>query len=80
MHHICLMLRENTRRICRNISLPILGGSVFCKLLHMVFVCFVECPRKGSHVHPSVLVINEVDAGMETARAPAPAADGTGIT
>ena len=41
----------------------------------MGFVCFVEWPMKGSHIHPLVTVNDKLALGVETFLAPAPEKD-----
>ena len=36
----------------------------------MGFGCFTKCPRKGSNLHPLVLVIDEVASEISTAQSP----------
>ena len=47
-----LLPGENTRDICREVSLPTLGGVAFCKRWHLGYGCFEDCPRAASHIHP----------------------------
>ena len=63
-----LLLRENTQGVCQNAALPILGGVEFCKRWHMGLSCFREFPKKGSHVQPSVAVVEKFAQAMTRAR------------
>ena len=69
---------EKARGIYHNISLPIIGEAVFCKLWHMGRNCLLECPRRGSHVSPSAAIIYKVASAMSTAHAPLPETIGMG--
>ena len=60
-----LLLGENTPGVC------ILGGAAFCKRWHLGFSCFSKCPWKGSHIHPSVVVVDKVVVAIAMARSPA---------
>ena len=76
----CLRLLpgDNTRRICWNAALPLVGGTTFCKRWHVVRNCFSECPWRGSQVNPSAAIIDEVAAAMATACALLPETSGMG--
>ena len=37
IQHLHLLLGENTYRVCRNVTLPILGEAAFCKRWHLGF-------------------------------------------
>ena len=52
IQRLSLLPEENTRGICREVALPTLGGVAFCKRWHLGYVCFGDCPRSASHVHP----------------------------
>ena len=72
-----LLPGENTRGMCREVAFPTLGGVTFCKRWHLGHTCFRDCPRRASHTHPPVAIVDTVAALMEedrTARAPVPAA------
>ena len=69
IQHLHLLPVENTRGICREVSLPTLGGVAFCKRWHLVYGCFGDCPRAASHIHPPVLVVDKVAASLTAERA-----------
>ena len=73
-----LLPGENTQGICWNIALPIVGGGAFYKRRNMGWNCFLEFPRRGSHVSPLVAIINKMAAAMATTRVPQPATSGPG--
>ena len=68
----CLRLLpgDNTCGVFQNIALPILGGAELCKHWNLGFYCFIECPRKGSHIHPSTAVADKVTTEMASAWSP----------
>ena len=42
IQNLCLLSGDNTRGMCCNIALPVLGGAAFCNQWHMGFTCFAE--------------------------------------
>ena len=78
IQRLCLFPGENTRGVCRNVTLSILGGAAFCKHWHLGLSCFRDFPWKGSHIHPLVVVVvDKVSAAIAMNRSPAVGAVGS---
>ena len=75
-----LLPGENTQGMYREVALPTLGGVAFCKRWHLGYACFRDCPRAASHVHPPVVVVDEVAAAMMAERAAEDRSYGAGLT
>ena len=56
--------------VCRNVSISIVGGAVFCKRLHMVENCFLDFPWMGSRTIPLEGIVDEVAMAIATAYDP----------
>ena len=65
-----LLLGENTRGVCWNVVLTILGGAAFCKSWNLGFSCFSKGLQKGSHTQPLAAMVDKVSAAMAAAWSP----------
>ena len=61
---------DNTRDVLRNVALPTLGGSLWCKRWHHGGRCFSDCDRKGSHIPPTAVALKTVTTTLKLERAP----------
>ena len=62
IQRLCILNAENTRRMCRDVALPTLGGFAFFKRWHMSYTCFRDFPRAASHLHPTRDIVDKVTA------------------
>ena len=65
------LLDGESTRILRNVALPNINRTAFCKRWHMGMTCFANCPRARSHVNPTPAVVDTVAALLAVERAAA---------
>ena len=70
-HISILTLRagENTHDVLRNVAIPTLGVSVWCKCWHHGGRCFSGCDRRGSNIPPTAAALATVTAYLKIERA-----------
>ena len=56
------------RGALRDVTLPTVGGCVFCKRWHLGGSCFTYCPRVGSRVYPPASTIDMVESTLTVER------------
>ena len=66
---LTLRLGENMRDVLRNMSLPTLGVSVWCKRWHQGGRYFAECEQKVSHIPPTAAALATATAVLEVEHA-----------
>ena len=71
-HISVLTLRagENILDVLRDLSLPTLGGSVWCNRWYHGGRCFSGCDRKGSHTPPTAAALATVTSALKLEWAP----------
>ena len=67
---LTLRVGEKTHNVLRNVALPTLGGSVWCKRWHHGGHCLSGCDSKGSHIPPTAAALAKVTATLKIERAP----------
>ena len=67
---LTLQSGENTCDVLRNVDLPSLGGSLWCKCWHHGGRCFSGCDRKGNHIPPTAVALATVITALKIEHAP----------
>ena len=61
---LTLWAEENMQDVLRNVALPTLGISVWCKRWHRGGHCFTTCEQKGIHISPTAATLATVTAAL----------------
>ena len=67
---LTLRAGENTWYVLRNVALPNLEGSIWCKHWHRGGRCFSACDRKGRHIPPTAVALSTVTSALKVECAP----------
>ena len=67
---LTLRAGESTRDVLRNVALPTLGGSVWCKRWHHGGHCLLGCDMRGSHIPPTATALSTVTVALKLEQVP----------